>query len=123
MEYTVQHSGSYFEITITGAADVNGFVALVDSILEHEDWKPGTPILVDETAFDASQISVEGVRSIANAYTRRGSEFGEARVATFVTCDLEFGIDRMWMVFVEDQWDVSSNVFRSRGEAIDWLSV
>ena len=123
MEFTVQHSGGYFEITVTGAADLDGVVALIDSLLAHEDWKPGAPILIDQTAFDTLELSVAGVRAIADACTRRGSEFGKARIAIFVARKLEFGMDRMLGVFVEDGWDINMNVFWSKGEAIDWLSV
>jgi hypothetical protein len=95
----------------------------MDSLLAHDKWKPGTPILIDEIALDASQISVAAVRTIAEECSRRRSEFGEARMAIIVPGDLEFGMNRMWHVFVEDKWDVIVNLLRSRREAIDWLSV
>ena len=32
-------------------------------------------------------------------------------------------MNRMWMAITRDEWDVSANVFRTREEAIDWISV
>ena len=39
----------------------------------------------------------------------------------YVSGDLEYGLNRMWHVFIEGDWEVESNVFRSREEAMPWL--
>jgi hypothetical protein len=123
VEFSVKHLESYFEITVTGPADHNKYARLMDSLFAHEKWKPGTPILIDEIALDASEISVAEVSTIAEECGRRRSEFGEARMALLVARELEFGMNRMWSVFVEDKCDVIINVLYSRQEAIDWLLV
>jgi hypothetical protein len=95
----------------------------MDTLLARDDWKPGTPILVDEIAMDASKATVDSVKASAGACTRRRAEFGKARMAILVERDLEFGMNRMWMALTSDEWDVHANVFRTREEAIEWISV
>jgi len=45
------------------------------------------------------------------------------KCAILVARDLEYGMVRMWGVFVEGKWDVTVNLFKSRDEAIVWLTV
>lgn len=35
--------------------------------------------------------------------------------------DLQFGMAKMWEVYVEDKWYVTNKLFRYREEAIKWL--
>jgi len=48
-------------------------------------------------------------------------QLGKTKLALLVARDLEFGLAKMWQVFVDEKWDVISRVFRSRDEAITWL--
>lgn len=48
-------------------------------------------------------------------------EAGSSKLAVLVNRDLEYGMTRMWSVFVEDKWDVEIEVFRTESEAITWL--
>jgi hypothetical protein len=123
MEFTIDNSGSHFEIAVSGAFDHHKYEELIDTLLTRADWRPETPILVDEIAMEAGKASIETIKACADACTRRRAEFGKARMAIFVARDLEFGMNRMWLTFTSDKWDVSANVFRSRGEAIGWISV
>jgi hypothetical protein len=57
MEFTIENSGSRFEIAVSGAFDHHEYGQPVDSLLSRADWRPGTPILVDEIALDASKTT------------------------------------------------------------------
>jgi hypothetical protein len=46
---------------------------------------------------------------------------GQARCATVAPRDVQYGLVRMWEVFVEGRWDVIHQAFRSRDEAVSWL--
>ena len=89
MEFNIENSGSHFEIAVTGAFDHHKYEELVDTLLARGDWKPGTPMLVDEIAMDASKADVETVKASAEACTRHRAEFGKARMAILVARDLE----------------------------------
>ena len=67
MEFDIKYDADYFKIVTSGSADPETFEELFDSLVRRADWKPGTPILEDETALDASEISVEGVKMIAES--------------------------------------------------------
>jgi hypothetical protein len=122
MKFTLQYSGKFFEIKIAGPANSKKYEEVFDTLFMHEKWKLGAPLLFDETELDSSKISVDDVHRIAAICTQRKTKFGASRCALIVSRDLEYGMNRMWMVFVEDEWDVTVGLFRSRDEAISWLA-
>ena len=122
MKYEVRYDDEFFEVTTHGDAEPGGFEEFIDLLLGHEKWKPGTAFLVDHSELNAGPLTVAEVHNIADMCVRRRAQFGRARCALLVRRDLEYGLARMWEVFVEGKWDVTANLFRSRNEAILWLN-
>jgi len=121
LEFSLNHHDGYFEIKIFGKAELQGYGEFLDALLAHEDWVPGSLLLVDEMDLDTSSLSSAKVQEIADACVLRRDGLGNTRCAILVGGDLEYGFVRMWGVFVEDQWDVIANLFKTRDEALDWL--
>jgi hypothetical protein len=92
-------------------------------MLDHAEWQPGTAWIHDHADLDAGMLTVTEVKMIADLCAERSAQMGAGKCAIVVGRDLEFGLSRMWAVFVEDRWDVDARVFRSLDEAIAWLSV
>jgi len=122
MKFTIEHCDNHFVLTVTGAIDPDALVEMITSLLAHEAWKPDTPVLVDESGMDASDASVASVRDIAHACSKGREQFGQARIAILVARDMEYGMNRMWMSFVDGKWDAECNVFRSEKDARIWIS-
>jgi len=122
MEYTIESRDSYLEVKQSGLCELRVYGECLAAVLEHESWTPGTPTLVDQTELDAGTLTINEVRALATQCGARREEAGSSRLAILVARDLEFGMNRMWGVFVEDQWDVVLGVFRSKEEAVAWLT-
>lgn len=121
MDFDLTYHDSYFEVRTFGDADRVTFEQFLDAMLKHTAWKPGTPSLHDHTRLNAAALTVEDIRAIAQFCADRRHLLGFARFAVVVDRDLEFGLARMWGVFVEDRWDVQGGIFRQREEAMAWL--
>ena len=121
MEFSVNPCDGFFEIKLAGEAKLETYGEFLDALVSHGDWKPGTPIFVDEVDLETGPLQVRDVEEIARMCGDRRVEIGQARVALLAGRDLEFGFIRMWGVFVEDKWDVTANVFKSREDAMAWL--
>jgi len=122
MKFTIQHRDNYFLLTVTGVIDTGAMVEMIKSLLAHDAWVPGTPVLVDESDMDASEATVANIKDIVNACGEGSERFGRARVAILVSRDMEYGMNRMWMAFVDGKWDVQCNLFRSEKDARAWLA-
>lgn len=121
MEFSITVKESFFELKISGAIDADKYPAMFDALFAYEKWVPGMPMLVDESELNADLLTIVDLKGIAKHCTDRSAEFGTTRMAMYVSRDLEYGLNRMWHVFIEDGWDVEGNVFRSRDEALAWL--
>jgi len=122
MEYTIDFQGSYLSVKLFGVAELRAYSECIKLILDHEYWTAGTSVLLDQTELDTGSLTVEEVRAIAHLCGARRAETGAGSLAMLVDRDLEYGMNRMWSVFVEDQWDVGVGVFRSRDKAVAWLT-
>ena len=124
MQFNLYYNDGLFEVTTVGDATLQGFNDFVKAIFEHEEWKPGGRILLDHTKLNTAPLTVEEVRAIANIATKYNEQFGKAKLALVVDRDLEYGMARMWQVFVETEvWYASEKLFRDRDEAVAWLKI
>ena len=124
MQFNVRYHDGIFEVTTSGDANLQGFDDYVKVIFEHEEWKPGGLILCDHTELNAGPLTVADVQGIAILGRKYKDQFGSAKLATFVSRDLEYGLARMWEVYVESEgWHASEKLFRERDEALAWLNM
>ena len=122
MQFNVYYLDGIFEVTTSGDANLQGFNDFVKVIFKHEEWKPGGRILFDHTELNAGPLTVDDVQGIANIAGQYNEQFGNAKLAPVVNRDLEYGLARMWGVFVESKaWHASEKLFRDRDEAVAWL--
>lgn len=122
MEFRVSFIDGYFDVKLTGKANVHDWIAYLDHLLTHEQWKPGSLVLSDETDLRARHLTAEEIRAMAGVCGERRHAIGEARLAVFVESDLVYGLNRMLEGYVEPYWDATFDVFRSRAEAMKWLN-
>ena len=122
MEFKLQYRKGLLEVKTSGDAELGTFREMMDSMLAHEEWKPGSPFLLDHSELNAGTLTVDDIRGIAGFCAQRRDRFGRAKCAIVVSRDLEFGIGRMWQVFVSNRWDVTEELFKSKDDAREWLS-
>ena len=123
MEFCITAKQGFFELRLAGDIDPGTYSEVFNALFAHTDWKPGIPLLVDESDLRANDLTIEGLIKIAKICTSRATDFGATRMSMYVSTDLEYGLNRMWHVFIEGNWEVEGNVFRSREEAMTWLGV
>jgi hypothetical protein len=122
MEYEIHQTSKFVEVVTHGDGEATVFQELLSEVFALKDWKPGTPILIDHSDFNAGPLTVGEMSALADMIDSVRVELGSLRMAILVAGDLEFGLGRMWEVFVEDKWDGASEVFRSREDAMRWLA-
>ena len=121
MKYELNYREGFFEVKAYVDAEPGGIKEFLGSILAHEKWKPGTSFLIDHSELSFGHLTVNEVRAIADVGVRLRAELGQARCATLAPRDEQYGLVRMWEVFIDGRWDVIHHVFRSRDEAVSWL--
>ncbi|MES2309560.1 MAG: hypothetical protein V4507_11960 [Verrucomicrobiota bacterium] len=122
MKFTLKQEQEIFEVITTGEAELQVFSDFLDALISHPHWKPGSFILVDHSDLNASTLTSADVKTISRYCADRRLPFGNGKCAIVLARDLEFGLARMWHVFMdENPWDMNHQLFRSRVEALEWL--
>ncbi len=121
MEYSIEIHDGYLEVIMSGPADIQSYFEVLNNIIEHKSWTQGTPVLLNQTELDAGPLAVRDLRAIADGCGAKRETVGVGNLAILVARNLEYGMNRMWKVFVDDQWDVVIKQFRSKEEAVAWL--
>jgi hypothetical protein len=122
VEFIVQYHDGFFEVKTFGDAEVEKFRDVLESLVTHEKWKPGTSFLINHTDLNSAPLTTDDMIEIAKINSRYSAKIGKSKCAHLLARDLEFGMARMWETFVQNKWDVSVSLFRSRDDAIAWLS-
>jgi len=122
VEFNVQYHDGFFEVKTSGDAEFGKFRDILETLVTHEKWKPGASFLINHTELNSAPLTNDDMRNIAKLNGQYSAKLGQSKCALLLTRDLEFGLARIWEVFVENEWDVTEKLFKSRDEAIAWLS-
>jgi hypothetical protein len=102
-----------------GIDDVQQAFALRSS---HPDYHPEMCVLWDLSQANASRISTDEIRRLAQRNKSRVKKTGIGYKVAFVAPrDIEYGLSRMYEMF-SDETPVENRVFRTIEEARLWLS-
>jgi hypothetical protein len=123
MQFNLNYHDGIFEVTLSGDGNVQGSYDFTKAVLEHEEWKPGGLILINITELNTGSLSIGDVQDIAGISVLNCGQFGKAKVAIVVSRDLEYGMAKMWQIFLQlgVGWYASEKIFKNRDEAVTWL--
>ena len=100
MDFKVEYIDGVFICTSSGRAEAGDAAKVIDAMLSHPEWKPGTPRCYDISNLDTGLLTVTEIRRIADLAARRKAELGEGKIAMVASRDLEYGLARMLSVFM-----------------------
>jgi hypothetical protein len=123
VDFTVEYVDGIFICAASGRAESGDAVEVIETMMSHPEWRPGMPRCYDISNLDSGLLSVDELRKISGFASIHKKELGGGKIAMVTSRDLEYGLSRMLSVFVSQLGKSQLEVFRTREEAIDWLSV
>jgi hypothetical protein len=123
MEYTIEFGGDPYCVTFTtsGAADVSTLLRLTDELVTDPRFRPGMPVLADNSALDTSPLTSADAKAIGQSYRRFLERAGESPIAVVVPGPAAFGLVRMVEAYAGPPPPPLQRIFYSRDEALAWL--
>ena len=124
MEYELEiyKNPTYASVIGHGKAYAKDFTEIVEELFAHEEFEEGIAFYHDYRELSVGDLSIKEVKSIANMVISHKSKFGKGKWALLVRDDLNFGMGRMWEVFVTYGADIDVKIFRNEDEAINWVT-
>lgn len=122
MRYEILCFDDFLEVKTYGDADLQVFKDLIQAFTTHEHWHTGGALLINHSELNSAPLTNDDLWELADFAIPLQSRIGKAKIAILVGRPLEFGIGRVWQVFALKGRESVSELFRSRDEAISWLS-
>ncbi|MBT3192785.1 MAG: hypothetical protein HN341_09550 [Verrucomicrobia bacterium] len=122
MDSKVEFLNGVFICTSSGEADAPAVADVIDEMLSHPEWKPGMPRCYDISDLDAGSLTVNDIRLISGFAAKYRQQTGAGRIAIVAGGDLVYGLSRMLSIHISELVGGEPEVFRSRDEALVWLS-
>lgn len=106
---------------VTGDVTVKSIMAKLEQVYSEPDFDPEMNVLWDMREAKMSSVSSSDVEQLSNFVAGRWGTGGRSRAALVVSRDFEFGISRMYEIFLESRSATQVQVFRDFDEALLWI--
>ena len=121
MEFSIAEKNGLFEMKIWGVANPHGYHEILSTLTTHGKWVPGSKLIWELSNIIVNDLTVLEIATIAAICEKYGDAIGKARIAKIVPDDLVYGLNRIWEYHVFERWEATSELFRTREDAIEWL--
>lgn len=122
MEFKILFVDDHFDVKLSGKASTDDCRKYFDRLISHEKWQPGSLVLSDETELEVGHLSADDIKMMATISREKMDAIGATRFAAYVNADFVYAMSRMYQAYAEAEWDAEVRVFKSRSEAMEWLS-
>ena len=122
MEFTIEFGGDPQDVTATfsGVADLAGFRRYSEELASDPRFRAGMMILVEASALDTSQMSIESVQAASEPMIERDWKYPPLAIA-IVAPDPRTFEDASQSRAHQGGSGSNRRVFRSREAALSWL--
>lgn len=112
--------GVGIEIIATGCVTGDEIIAAHQEIYSPGNLKKQRYQIIDRTDCKEYQVSSEDIKKIAEIDKAASNTNPDIIIVIIASTDLQFGVSRMWQVYVEDS-TFETEIFRDRITAENWL--
>jgi hypothetical protein len=106
---------------VTGDLTVESLLAELGKIYSGTDFDADMDVLWDLRDAKFPSVSSAEVQRVSDFVAAHWGTGGKSRAAMVVSRDFEFGMTRMYEIFLESRTSVRVRVFRDLDEALKWI--
>ena len=124
MNHTIQYikDKHYFLVNTFGELTGSGSIAIFNNLFNMQDWKTGSPILVDHRNASLQEMTLEEIEYFSAYLKKNNNNFGCAKMAILMSPKGELSKYAMWKITIESEVRFSIDVFASTDEAEEWFA-
>jgi hypothetical protein len=124
MQWTVELSGAdeYAIVTTSGTFSAADHLRMVEDILGHPGWRPGTDVLFDHRGLSFDEADLRAMYQAGSNHLANDERIGGGKAAVLVRSVSDFGRGRQFELLTADRISATLRIFMDRAEALDWLS-
>lgn len=121
--YGLSHEREHDLVVVTTQGDLTAseFFAMIGRTKELCEETGARRVLVDHSNATVGRVRHDEVRGVASFCSVLNRVLRGGRLAVVLVADIDFGLGRMWLAYSEEMLEFESALFRTRGEAEQWL--
>jgi hypothetical protein len=121
VQSTVDPNSGVIVHAVSGMLDIDEVVSALERIVNHPLFRPGAHVLWDFSGARSGNLDARELRNLVRQVGERMDGRGEGyKTALVAPRDVDYGLARMYEAYASEL-PVELCVFRSSGEAWDWL--
>lgn len=121
MNSKIDIQGNLATVHLSGKACVEDLCDVAKAIIASPGWMSGMNILSDYSELDLSQLTGDDIERFAKTLSPDRKRLGNGLCACVSANPQNFGLGRMWEIFMEQNSDLRVCVFYDLKKAQKWL--
>jgi len=123
MRYIIKYleKNNLYTITTSGDFVFNSFSSLLDDLIKHNRWKPGTDCLFDHLRTNFSRANRNDFILLSDIHKRKNLSLGNGKLAFVMKDTCNFGLGRMYQGMTEASVSTKIEIFKDLKSALSWL--
>jgi hypothetical protein len=122
MKHEISVADEIVLVIMSGGISPEDYGHLAKSIVDLPEWRPTMKLLIDYSRIDFSGETGTNADLYAQAIIPYKSRLGDGRLACVNTNPADYGLGRMWQVFMEAYTNLQVGIFYTFEDALIWLN-
>ena len=124
MKWTIENfeEQNFVRVSLEGDFSVKDVSKTLEDLFSKEYWKPGKPVLFDDTKLNLTGTSLETIREGSQIYFENSSRYADSKIAVLAASLTDFARGRQFELITGNKIKSNIRIFLKEEEAIDWLT-
>ena len=110
------------DVVINSVGDSEAFEDILEYLAQNLGTWGNRQVLWDVTSFNFQSVGPQSIRSLISDGISLSEKRSGLKTAILVDSDLGYGMMRMLQILAEERFKTSLGLFRSKDQALEWLS-
>jgi len=124
MDWKIEYTEplGFVRLALYGRYAADDLLMAFSEVTSKPYWLTDTPLLIDNSSVDVSNMRTMQIEEATGILEQFEKQFGRSRIATVAGTDVQFGLARQFVAFIDGRVSASFNVFHDEAEAVSWLA-
>ena len=124
MKWTIQSAegNDFIKVNLEGDFSVSELPQTLRELFSRADWKPGKPVLFDDTKLILTNTDLDEIRKSSQLYSEYAANYGDSKIAVLAGSLTDFARGRQFELLARNKVKVNIQIFLKEEEAVNWLN-
>ena len=124
MKWTIENAegNNFIKVNLEGEFSVVELPQTLSELFTLPDWKPGKPVLFDDTKLILTNTDLDEIKKSSQLYSEYAANYGDSKIAVLAGSLADFGRGRQFELLAGNKVKTNIRIFLKEEEAVNWLN-